>query len=303
MHAVSFFSRNSDNIYIAVIFLVLGIVPTWLIAKQVAKRTPPNKALDVVILVNSAILTTKVKGTQRLQVLWDGGALAEPRLVILRVVNTGATAINMQEFEQAQDDQGRLLYDKEKRPVYERVRIDVTGGAVIASAEVAARSSDGVGYCDIVLSEKENMRATARLQFASLQKKEWIEIQLILDGPAADISAAARCDLALGRPRVLPPPTFPGTGPGSHRWWWTLLTISIASGFALILLALVQGTVIKNTGPVFWGPLVAFIASMFILSSLLILFITVRAVLRLSVATGYAREAGSPAQSTDTATV
>src|SRR5664280_731424 len=222
MHAVSFYSRNSDNIDIAVIFLVLGIVSTWLIAKQVAKRTPPNKALDVVILVNTAILTTKVKGTQRLQVLWGGGTLAEPRLVILRVVNTGATAINMQEFEQAQDDQRRLLYDKEKRPVYERVWIDVTGGAVIASAEVSARS-DGVGYYDIVLSEKENMPATAGLQFGQLQKKEWIEIQLILDGPAADISAAARCDLALGRPRVLPPPTFPGTGPGSHRWFWTLL--------------------------------------------------------------------------------
>ncbi len=211
VEAASFVERNSDSIVLSVLSVIVGAAVTWF----VARRYGLPKTVDVVVRENTLILTDAA-GTagEKLRVTWDGTELSVPRLLRLRVINSGRQTVRDRDF-----DPGEALW------------LHVLGGASVKAPDVTA-SSPGV-VCDVRLDSARPHRVG--FLPTSLQPGEWVDLQLVLDGVYTGLSTQARSDLTR-QPRLVT-----GEQPrevldrAATRWLSTSLVSMVAAAGAAAL--------------------------------------------------------------------
>ena len=206
---MSFWARNHDSIIVSAISLAVGAAISWWI-----NRRP--KTLDVVIKENTLILTAPATTAgERLGVTWDGEPLRHPRLIRLRLVNTGRQVVRSSDF-----DEGEAFWV-------------TVHGAVIKALDVLSRSG-GVQCHQLRPTGDDRVGLLPK----SLEPREWVDVQLVVDGEHyKGLSVSARCGLSPGSPKLL---LEPEVGSRVERGVW-------AASFGLLVVFVVIGVVLYRS--------------------------------------------------------
>jgi hypothetical protein len=206
MSGDSFWARNLDSIIISAVSLIVGATISWMLAR----RAGPPKTVDVVIKENTLILTNPATTAgERLRVTWGGEPLRYPRLIRLRLINSGRRVVRASDF-----DPGEALW----------VTVQ---GAVIKAPDLLAQSGGVV--CRLPPGPDD--QHCVGLLPESLKRREWVDVQLVVDGEHYErLSVSARCDLSR-EPQVLT--GEPGRTKAEKVCKWTT-----AASFLLLLLLL-----------------------------------------------------------------
>jgi hypothetical protein len=166
-----YWARNSATILITVVSSVISAALTWLVARMVGQP----KTIDVAMRENTSLLAeSATTAGARLKVTWDDKELLHPRLIRLRVINSGRRIIRANDF-----DKNEALWI-------------TVHGAVIIAPDLLATAGDVV--CQLRAHPHDHSQIG--LLPESLKRREWADLQLVVDGENyKKVSVRARCDL------------------------------------------------------------------------------------------------------------
>ncbi|GAB3863689.1 hypothetical protein GCM10029963_72850 [Micromonospora andamanensis] len=157
---------------LAVLGILVGIVIALL------QRRPKRVVYDM-ITRSQIVSHTGYRATGKLQVLYEGRQLADPHLLVLRVANGGKIEIRPEDW-------------------IERLKIVVSRGVEIVDAAIAGSAPSNL---EVKVEQTEKSQVT--ISSVLLNRQEWFDVQLLIDGPGEvqEISArVAGAQLLPGRP-------------------------------------------------------------------------------------------------------
>jgi hypothetical protein len=156
---------------------VLGlIVSVWAMFLRRPKR------LDYEIVSDLQLINARVKYLDQLKVTYGGNPLEDPRIVVIRIHNTGKSAVTEDDFKGGEPIS--VFYEQN----------------FYTSAELSAASL-GTARSDIATIERKTVSGwiegkTPPIELSIIPRLlnpgEWIELQLISDGPHGEISVYSR---------------------------------------------------------------------------------------------------------------
>jgi len=268
--SAGFLNRHTSEVLTSIVSIAGTFVVAWVFWKI---RQP--KRIMWVLEINTPVVSEEAKiAASKLRVYWEenpydpddawksrltAAILEDPRLVLLRVVNTGMKDIAPDDFKTGTEG------EQEWTPI----SISLTGGKIYA-ADVIEKSED------VVAAPEDFARGSASsVSFSSglMRKGEWFKVQLVVDGAAEQLRVDARfqgqtekpkelgtkesrqrksawkfaglltliCLASLGISRAVytkPVPTTEYHVQGSYSWWINLAGVSfelaiISIGFAI----------------------------------------------------------------------
>lgn len=164
--------------HIELISLVIGLAGIPALIFSIQDRRQKAKTLDWEVTTDEAIVAARPHGaTRRLDVRWDRVPLSRPRLVVIRIKNTGGQAIRHDDYS-----------DRTAWPI----TISIPGSK-IRDGTITDGSLDvpkGPEQAPLVdpLSETGDVVIDPML----LNAKDWFDIQLIVDGDSGKPLVSAR---------------------------------------------------------------------------------------------------------------
>jgi hypothetical protein len=197
------FSQHVDLLLGALISVITGFGLGYFFHRL--QRQP--KTLDWELVANQSILGAGKRyiGESRLTVLWDGMKLSHPRLVTLRIVNSGKREIELDDYE---------------RPVN-----------IFSSGDIIDAIITGSGPNDLFPTgsqpPKPEKVSPHELEFSPglLNAGDWIELQLVVDGeqgrPVVSTRFAGQSRSMRNLQEV--------RQASNNRWGWFALGIAIMS--------------------------------------------------------------------------
>ncbi|GAA2858291.1 hypothetical protein Acy02nite_22090 [Actinoplanes cyaneus] len=138
-------------------------------------RSKQTKTLDWRVVSNNAIAAAQAARSVNMQMIWKGKHLSHPRLIVVKIANTGTEAISWQDL-------------------YEPIQISVEGGNIL-DATIVDRPTEANFLTDEAKLTDDSIAFSPRL----LNSGEAFTVQLLLDAEKVSVEVRSRI-AGLSRP-------------------------------------------------------------------------------------------------------
>jgi hypothetical protein len=151
-----------------VVAVAAGAILSLLVARFAGRRWHPPKRLDWILVSDERIPTAKLASAPaaagELKVLWAGKELRDPRLVTVRIQNTGKQGISVEDFD--------------NRPI----RATSVNGQFLSATILKARSPALADEAASWENRQLSGAQTAEFSPVLFNERDWIEVQFLLEG-------------------------------------------------------------------------------------------------------------------------